>query len=116
ATETLNPFHAAPLAVYTERPAAELPEALREAHYPEAWWKSFEGGWITLKPPRRNPYDAQLAAFCRSIRTQTPAVASGVDGLKPQEIGQAVSLSMREGRWVALPLSPESPFLLPTYA
>ena len=61
ATETLNPFHAVPLAVHTERKAADLPEVLREAHYPEAWWKGFEGGWITLKPPRANPYDAQLA-------------------------------------------------------
>ncbi|MCB1487928.1 MAG: Gfo/Idh/MocA family oxidoreductase, partial [Bauldia sp.] len=34
ASETISPFASAPLAVYTERSAAELPEVLREAHYP----------------------------------------------------------------------------------
>jgi predicted dehydrogenase len=115
ATETLNPFHAAPLAVFTERSAADLPDVLREAHYPEAWWKSFEGGWLTLKPPRRNPYDAQLRAFCHSIRTGTPAVVSGVDGLKAQEVVQAAYLSLNERRWVDLPLAADAPFVLPTY-
>ena len=40
ATETLNPFHAAPLAVHTERAAADLPDVLRQAHYPGAWWRN----------------------------------------------------------------------------
>lgn len=116
ATETLNPFHAVPLAVHTERKAADLPDVLREAHYPEAWWKGFEGGWITLKPPRANPYEAQLAAFCRSVRTGEPPFVSGEDGLKAQEVVQAAYLSMREGRWVDLPLAADAPFLLPDYA
>lgn len=115
ATETLNPFHAAPLAVYTELPAAELPEQLREAHYPEAWWKGFEGGWLTLKPPRRNPYDAQLGAFCASIRTGAPASPDGVDGLKAQEVVQAAYLSVDRGGWVELPLPADAPLILPSY-
>src|SRR4029453_10469664 len=96
ATETQNPFHATPLAVYTERPAAELPEGLREAHYPDAWWKGFEGGWIARRPPCRNPYDAQLAAFIDSIRAGKPATISGLDGLRAQEIVQAAHLSVRD--------------------
>ncbi len=115
ATETLNPFHAAPVAVHTGRKAADLPDMLREAVYPEAWWKGFEGGWITLKPPRANPYEAQLQAFCRSVRTGAAPDVTGEDGLKAQEVVQAAYLSMREGRWVDLPLPPEAPFLLPDY-
>jgi predicted dehydrogenase len=115
ASETINPFHAAPLAVYTEKSAKELPEVLREAHYPDAWWKGFEGGWISVKPPRRNPYDAQLAAFCRSIRESAPAVVSGEDGLRAQEVVQGAYLSMRDGAWVDLPLAADAPFVLPHY-
>ena len=115
ATETLNPFHAAPLAVHTERKAADLPDVLREAVYPEAWWKGFEGGWITVKPPRANPYEAQLRAFCQSIRFGAAPDVSGEDGLKAQEVVQAAYLSMRQGRWVDLPLPPDAPFVLPDY-
>jgi len=115
ATETQNPFHAAPLAVYTERPAAELPEVLREAHYPDAWWKGFEGGWITVRPPRRNPYDAQLAAFIDSIRAGRPAAISGVDGLRAQEVVQAAYLSVRDKGWIDLPLPADAPFVVPSY-
>ena len=115
ATETLNPFHAAPLAIYTERHAKDLPDVLREAHYPDAWWKGFEGGWLTIKPPRRNPYDAQLAEFCAAIREGRPAAITGEDGLKAQEVVQAAYLSMREGRWVDLPLPDDAPFVVPEY-
>ncbi len=115
ASETLNPFHAAPLAVYTEKSAQELPDVLREAHYPDAWWKGFNGGWITVKPPRRSPYDAQLRAFIGSINTGSPAVVSGEDGLKAQELIQGAYLSMRDGHWVDLPLGPDAPFVVPTY-
>lgn len=114
-SETLNPFNAVPLAVYTEKSASELPEVLREAHYPEAWWKSFEGGWITVKPPRRNPYDAQLAAFANSISTGSPSLVSGEDGLKAQEVVQAAYASMRAGKWVDLPLPLDTPFTVPDY-
>jgi predicted dehydrogenase len=115
ATETQNPFHAAPLAVYTEKPASELPDVLREAHYPEAWWKGFQGGWISVKPPRSNPYDAQLAAFVDSIRNGTPPLVSGEDGLRAQEVVQASYLSMRDGGWVGLPLPDDAPLVIPAY-
>jgi predicted dehydrogenase len=115
ATETLNPFHAAPLAVYTERHAKDLPDILREAHYPDAWWKGFEGGWLTVKPPRRNPYDAQLAEFCAAIHQGRAPVITGEDGLKAQEVVQAAYISMREGRWLDLPLPTDAPFVVPDY-
>jgi predicted dehydrogenase len=115
ATETLNPFNAAPLAVFTEKSAKDLPDVLREAHYPSAWWESFEGGWITVRPPRRSPYEAQLASFCRSIREHRPAAITGVDGLKAQEIVQAAYESMRTGGWVDIPLAADVPFTIPNY-
>jgi predicted dehydrogenase len=115
ATETLNPFHAAPLAVYTERHAKDLPDVLREAHYPDAWWTGFEGGWLTIKPPRRNPYDAQLAEFCSAIREKRPASITGQDGLRAQEVVKGAYISMREGRWVDLPLPDDAPFAVPDY-
>ncbi len=115
ATETLNPFHAAPLAVYTEKAAKDLPDILREAHYPDAWWKGFDGSWITVKPPRRNPYHAQLASFCKSVREGHLAFASGLDGLRAQEAVQAAYLSMRDGTWIELPLPADAPFVVPSY-
>jgi predicted dehydrogenase len=115
ATETLNPFHAAPLAVYTEKKAEDLPEVLRQAHYPDAWWKGFTGGWITVKPPRNSPYEAQLAAFLESVRTGTPPFVSGRDGLKAQEVIQAAYLAQRRGGWVELPLPADAPFQVPDY-
>jgi predicted dehydrogenase len=116
ASETLNPFNAAPLAVYTEKSAKDLPEVLREAHYPDAWWKSFDGGWITVKPPRRSPYEAQLKSFCDAIRAGRPAVVSGNDGLKAQEVVQAAYLSLESGGWIDLPLRADAPFVLPSYS
>ncbi len=115
ATETLNPFHAEPLAVCTEKSATDLPDVLREAHYPDAWWKSFEGGWITVKPPRRNPYDAQLAEFVSAIRESRPSAITGMDGLRAQEVVQAAYLSMRDRTWVDLPLPEDAPFVVPNY-
>jgi predicted dehydrogenase len=115
ASETLNPFHAAPLAVYTEKSARDLPDVLRDAHYPDAWWKGFEGGWITVKPPRQSPYEAQLRSFCAAIRRQGPVSVTGEDGLRAQEVVQAAYLSMRSGGWIELPLAADAPFVVPTY-
>jgi len=115
ASETLNPFHAAPLAVYTDNKASDLPDVLREAHYPAAWWENFEGGWIKIFPPRKSAYAGQFAAFCKSITEGAPVMASGIDGLRAQEVVQGAYLSMNEARWVDLPLSPDAPFKLPMY-
>jgi predicted dehydrogenase len=116
ASESINPYNASPLAVYTEKSAKDLPDVLREAHYPDAWWKGFEGGWITVKPPRRSPYEAQLKSFCEAVRGEHPAEITGLDGLKAQEVVQAAHLSMQSGRWVDLPLPSDAPFIIPTYS
>ncbi|MFP6558961.1 Gfo/Idh/MocA family protein [Paraburkholderia sp. B3] len=116
ASETLNPFHAAPLAVYTENKANDLPDVLREAHYPEAWWNTFEGGWIKIFPPRKSAYAGQFAAFCKSITEGAPVIASGMDGLRAQEVVQGAYISANDGgRWVDLPLPADAPFKLPSY-
>jgi predicted dehydrogenase len=115
ATESINPFHAVPLAIYTERSLDALPESLKEQHYPEAWWQAFKGGWLTMKPPRRNPYEAQFSSFCTCIRSGGSPSPSGVDGLRAQEVVQAAYLSMRESRWIDLPLADPNDVYLPSY-
>jgi predicted dehydrogenase len=116
ASETASPFASAPLAVYTERSAADLPDVLREAHYPDAWWQAFEGGWVTVKPPRRSPYGKQLESFCESIHEGKPARVTGLDGLRAQELVQGAYLSMRSGTWIDLPLAQDAPFVIPAYS
>ncbi len=49
------------------------------------------------------------------MREGAPAVVSGEDGLRAQELVQGAYLSMRDGRWVDLPLPADAPFVLPTY-
>lgn len=115
ASESVNAYNVSPLAVYTEKGADELPDVLREAHYPDAWWKSFDGGWITVKPPRRSPYEAQLKSFCAAVHGEHPAEITGMDGLKAQEVVQAANLSMEGGRWMDLPLPADAPYVIPTY-
>lgn len=115
ASETINPFHAKPLAIYTEKRVEQLPQEIAQAYYPDAWWKEFEGGWISVTPPRRSPHAAQIEGFCRSIREQLQSAPDGMDGLRAQEVVQAAYLSMRRGQWVELPLSNEAPLLIPEY-
>lgn len=115
ASETITPFASAPLAVYTEKAAKDLPDVLREAHYPEAWWETFKGGWISIKPARKSPYAKQLNAFCQSIVEGTIAKITGEDGLRAQEFVQGAYHSMNVGTWVELPLANDVPFAIPNY-
>jgi predicted dehydrogenase len=69
-----------------------------------------------VKPPRRSPYEAQLKSFCDAIRAGRPAEITGLDGLKAQEVVQAAYLSMKAGGWIDLPLGPDAPFIVPSYA
>lgn len=115
AAESINPHNSAPLHVYTEKPLAELPASLRDGHYPDAWWKEFDGGWISLKPPRRDPYACQLADFVAAVRDGRAPLASGEDGLRAQEVIQAAYLSFDSGTWVELPLKGDEPFKIPEY-
>jgi predicted dehydrogenase len=70
---------------------------------------------VTVKPPRKNPYDGQLAEFCNAILEGRPPAITGEDGLKAQEVVQGAYLSMRDGRWVDLPLPDDAPFVVPHY-
>ena len=115
ATETLNPFHAAPLAVHTERAAADLPDVLRQAHYPGAWWRNSPAAGSRSSPPRTNPYDDELSAFCAAVRDGTPPPVSGADGAKAQEVITAAYLAVNERRWVDLPLPPGTDAAPPAY-
>ena len=54
--------------------------------YPSAWWKEFEGGWITLQPERKNPYEKELMSFCNNIIEGKSVEVNGEDGLKALEI------------------------------
>ena len=117
ATETVNPFHAAPLAVYTDKSAKDLPDVLREAHYPDAWWKAFEGGWIS----RQAAAAQSLRQAARRLRRRDPDRRSRrsppvTTGCKAQEVVQAAYLSQRDRRWVDLPLPADAPFVVPTYS
>lgn len=115
ASESINPYNSAPLHIYTEKSKADLPDFLQEACYPDAWWKAFDGGWITLKPPRVNTYVLQLEEFCAAILEQRESAVSGTEGLKAQEVVQAGYMSFQQGGWVDLPLSENSPFIIPAY-
>lgn len=106
-TETQNPFQSAPLAFSSNRPKDELPEAYSQAEWPTAWWLDYQpGSWISVHPPRTNPYDRQWAAFAAAVNgqddTDRPTIA---DGVRAQEVVTAAYRSVREHGWVSLPLA-----------
>ena len=69
ATETVNPFHATPLAVYTDKPAESCPTCCARRTIPTPGGRPSRAAGSACKPPRRNPYDKQLAGFIEAIRT-----------------------------------------------
>lgn len=114
-TETRNPFQSVPLAVSSLLPADQLPEELRQADWPQAWWNDYEpGAWLELIPPRISPYQAEWAAFEQAVRTRREPSPSGLDGVKAQEVVTAAYRSVRTHGWIGLPLDdPEEP--IPAY-
>ena len=115
-TETINPFHAVPLAVYTEKPLSEIPDFLKNNYYPDAWWKEFKGGWITVKPERTNPYQKELQGFCDNISSNKNVFVNGLDGLKALEVVFASYISKNERRWVDFPIPKNTPLNIPRYS
>ena len=115
-TETINPFHAVPLAVYTEKPLSEIPDFLKNNYYPDAWWKEFKGGWITVKPERTNPYQKELQGFCDNISSNKNVFVNGTDGLKALEVVFASYISKNERRWVDFPIPKNTPLNIPRYS
>ena len=82
---------------------------------PDAWWKAFEGGWITVKPPRRNPYGKQLGAFCDSIREGTPARSRASTGCGRRSSSRPPICRCARAAGSTCPLAADAPFILPTY-
>jgi predicted dehydrogenase len=108
-----NPFHAAPVAVYTESP---LPEDVRAYTRPADWWNPPATGWTALWPPIENPYAAELRAFFDAIRDHGPPAVTGDDGYRCLEIVLAACKAWRDGRTVRLPLDPQGEILVPTFS
>jgi predicted dehydrogenase len=104
-SETFNPFQSVPLAVYTEKPLDQVPQVITDYIYPTAWWEKPKNEWVSIVPPRDSAYVKELTAFCASIRNDTPPPVTGEDGYKSLEIVLAAYLSVRERRWVDLPLT-----------
>lgn len=101
-SETFNPFQSAPLAIYSEK-ISELPEiVLKYALLP--FWEKPRPGWITVYPPREDPYIKQLKHFARCIMENRVPLVSGEEGSKSLEVVLAVFKSMEKETWVDLPL------------
>lgn len=105
-TETISPFASAPFALSSKVPENELPAVFREAHWPTAWWNAYEPGeWLTLNPPRTNPYRLEWEAFVRAVRGEADVdYPSFADGARTQEVVAAAYRSARTRQWVSLPL------------
>lgn len=116
-TETRNPFQSVPLAFSSTRAKDELPEALAAADWPQAWWLDYEpGSWVSVTPPRLNPYDLEWSAFARAVHgADAPGRPTITDGVRAQAVVTAAYRSVREHGWVSLPLAdPAEP--IPTYS
>jgi predicted dehydrogenase len=115
-TETINPFSSAPLAFSSLLDKADLPAEYSQADWPQAWWLDYQpGSWISVHPPRANPYDREWAAFVAAVHGQDdPDRPTLADGVRAQEVVTAAYRSVREHRWVSLPLTdPVEP--IPSY-
>lgn len=115
-TETINPFQSAPLAFSSLLDQEKLPTEYTQAHWPQAWWLDYQPGqWVSMYPPRINPYQRQWAAFVAAINgTNEPDRPTITDAVKAQEVVSAAYRSVREHRWVQIPLTdPAEP--IPSY-
>lgn len=107
-TETFNPFQPVPLAIYTEKPAHEIPDIVLKYFYPTFLTDRPEKRWISIIPPKDDPYLAQLKAFCESIIEDKEPPVTGIDGVKSLEVVLASYKSAKERKWVKLPLEEEA--------
>jgi predicted dehydrogenase len=114
-SEVLNPFQSVPLAVYTSRDYdwESLPDILREYRWPIDFWvsdliqKPLPKRWISVTPPRVQPFDLIMDDFASSIIDGREPLVSGEDGANTMEVLSGVFESMRVGGWVNLPLQHE---------
>jgi UDP-N-acetylglucosamine 3-dehydrogenase len=105
-----NPFHAAPVAVFSREP---LPEEVRAYSRPADWWSPPQPGWTALWPPVEDPYFLEYEAFQAALRDGRPPVASGEEGYRALEIALAAYHAWNSRRPVTLPLDPEKQISLP---
>jgi predicted dehydrogenase len=101
--------------VASSLPVDQLPDELTAHHWPTAWWEGFEGGWISVRPPRTSPYHDQMRAFAGAIADGIDPPVTGHDGLAALEVVHAAYLSVAEHGWVPLPLTVDAA-PLPEYA
>ena len=112
--ESFNPFHAVPMALYTQKEPSSLPEVLKQYYYPRNYWDKLGDDWISITPPSENNYYKQIEAFCTSVIDSTEPKVTGEDGLKALEVVMAGYKSMNEQCWVSLPFR-ERIVALPKY-
>lgn len=105
--ETFNPFQSVPLAIYIDKPANQIPDTVLNYFYPTFLTDRPEKRWISIVPPRDDPYQAQLKLFCESIIQDREPPVTGEDGVKSLEVIMAAYKSQTERRWVDLPLKEE---------
>jgi predicted dehydrogenase len=110
-----NPYQSAPVSLFLEQSPANLPEEIRDYHWPEDWWSAGKPGWINLWPPRNNAFREEHAAFAAAIRNHTAPAISGEDGYKALEIVLAAYVSLQERRPVRLPLDPQADIQTPIF-
>ncbi len=103
-SDIVNPYQAAPLAVYLDEPFERWPEALQRYHYGPTWWGRPDRGWISVTPPKVNCYRAEWEAFLDAIRQDTTPVVAGEESLHIVEIVLAAYEAFRTGCRVKLPL------------
>jgi predicted dehydrogenase len=108
----VNPFHAAPVAVFTEEP---LPADVLPFTRPMDWWNPPQPGWTALWPPGENPYAAEYRAFFAAIRNGTPPPVTGEDGYRALEIVMGAYKTFHTGSAVTLPLDPEEEIPVPSF-
>lgn len=109
----VNPFHAAPVAVFTEE---RLPADVLPFTRPMDWWNPPQPGWTALWPPGENPYAAEYRAFFAAIRDGTPPPVTGEDGYRALEIVMGAYKSFHTRGAVRLPLDPEEEIPVPSFA
>jgi len=107
----VNPFHAAPVAVFTEEP---LPADVLTYTRPVDWWRPPQPGWTALWPPAANPYAEEYGAFLAAVGGGAPPV-TGEDGYRALEIVIAAYKSFHSGRAADLPLDAEEDVPVPRF-
>ena|ERR1700674_148411 len=111
-SEVLNPFQSVPLAVYSNRDYdwESLPDVIRQYRWPIDFWvadliqKPLPKRWISVTPPRVQPFDLIMDDFASAIIEDHEPLVSGEDGAHTMDVLSGVFESMRVGGWVTLPL------------